>query len=99
MITFIEFNNIGAIQSETSVSVDTTAIAYTVTAGKKSVSFQNVGSKAVWYGGSNVSPSANIGNKLFPNGGIVYKGVKSTFKIYFRCGAGDSSSIGVVNHD
>jgi len=99
MITFIEYNNVGAIASEAAVSVDATAVAYTVTAGKKGVSFQNVGSKVAWYGGANVAPASNIGNKLFQSQGLVYKGVKNTFKVYFRCAAGESTTIGVVNHD
>ncbi|KKU09828.1 MAG: hypothetical protein UX14_C0035G0008 [Parcubacteria group bacterium GW2011_GWF1_45_5] len=99
MINFIEYNNVGQINSGAAISIDTTAVAYTVAAGKKGVSFQNLGTKAVWYGGSNVAPASNIGNKLFPNATLAYKGVKSTFKVYFICGAGDTSTIGVVTHD
>src|SRR3990167_10863730 len=99
MINFIEYNNVGLINSEAAISIDTNAVAYTVTAGKKGVSFQNLGTKAVWYGGSNVVPASNIGNKLFPNASLVYKGVKSTFKVYFVCGVCDTSTIGVLNHD
>ncbi len=98
MITFIEYSNIGAIASEAAVSVDENAIAYTIPAGKKGVSLQNLGTKAVWYGGTNVAPASNIGNKLFQNAALVYKGVKNSFKIYFRCAAGETSTIGVVNH-
>ena len=99
MITFIEYNNIGAIASEAPISVDDTGISYTVPAGKKGVSFQNVGNKISWYGGENVAPVSNIGNKLFQNQGLVYKGVKNTFKVYFKCAAGETTTIGVVNHD
>lgn len=99
MIGFLEYNNVGAIGSEAVINVDSAGIAYTVTAGKKGVSFQNVGSKIAWYGGSNVHVVNKIGNKLFQNQGLVYKGVKNTFKIYFKTATGDTTTIGVINHD
>ena len=100
MITFIEYNNISAINSEAAISVDAAgAVAYTIPAGKKGVTFQNVGSKNCWYGGSNVNPTTKIGIKLFRNQGLVFKNVKRTFKIYFKCGGSDSTSVGVINND
>lgn len=99
MITVIEFNNIGAISSEAAVSVDENPTVYTITAGKKGISFQNLGSKPIWYGGSNLDPDNNIGNKIFSNGSLVYKGVKSTFQIYFACLDTESSTLGVVHND
>lgn len=99
MINFLEFNNVGAVSSEAAISVDENGITYTVTAGKKGVSFQNVGSKVAWYGGSTTLPASNIGNKLFPSQGLVYKGVKNTFTVYFKTAVGESTTIGVVNHD
>ena len=99
MIGFIEYNNIGAIDNEASISVDANnAVAYTVPAGKKGVSIQNVGNKQCWYGGSSVDPATNKGNKMFQNQSLVYKNVKNTFKIYFLCAAGSSTTLGVVNH-
>ena len=100
MITFIEFNNISAINSEAAISVDDSgSIPYTIPAGKKGVTFQNVGSKNCWYGGANVNPTSSIGIRLFRNQGLVFKNVKRTFKIYFKCGSGDSTSVGVINND
>lgn len=100
MINFIEYNNISAINSTSAISVDDAgAVSYTIPAGKKGVIFQNVGSKNCWYGGSNVNPGASVGIKLFRNQGLVFKNVKRTFKIYFKCGSSDSTSIGVITND
>lgn len=100
MITFIEYNNVAAINSEAAISVDAVgAVAYTIPVGKKGVTFQNVGTGISWYGGSNVDPATLIGIKLFKNQGLVFKNVKKTFKIYFLCAAGVTTSIGVINND
>lgn len=99
MITFIEYNNIGAIADEAKISVDSAGASYTIPAGKKGVSFQNVGTKIIWYGGSTVDPVAKRGNQLFPNQGLVYKNVNKRFTIYFKTGGSDTSEVGVVNHD
>ena len=100
MITFIEYNNISTINSEAPITVDDTgAIPYTIPAGKKGVSFQNVGAKNCWYGGSNVDPAASIGIRLFRNQKLIFRNVKKTFKIYFLCETGDSTSVGVINND
>lgn len=99
MITFIEYNNIGAIADETRITVDAVGTSYTIPAGRKGVSFQNVSGDVCWYGGSAVDPTTHRGNKLFPRQGLVYKNVKNSFTIRFRCAAGESCYIGVVNHD
>lgn len=101
MITFIEFNNVGAIGDEVKLSItDAAIIVYTVPAGKKGISFQNVGTKAAWYGGpTTVDPANSRGNKMFMNQTITYKNVKNSFSIGFRCGTGDSTTIAIVNHD
>lgn len=101
MITFIEYNNISAIGDEVALSVDSAGITtYTVTAGKKGVSFQNLGSDIVWYGGSDsVAPASNRGHKLFPNQSLIYKNVRNTFTIGFRCAATETATVAVVNHD
>lgn len=101
MITFIEYNNVGAIGDEVKLTVNDAAITvYTVAAGKKGVSFQNTGASAVWYGGeTTVDPSAKRGNKLYPNQSLVYKGVKNTFRIGFKCETGGAAELAVVNHD
>ncbi len=97
MITFIEYNNVGIITDEAAVTVNITGV-YTVTAGKKGVSLQNIGDKIVWYGGSTVD-TASRGNMLFPRQTLVYKNVKKTFKIYFKAAIANPSTIGVVTHD
>ncbi len=97
MISFIEYNNVGAITDEAAITVNITG-NYTITAGKKGVSLQNIGSKAVWYGGSTVD-TASRGNILYPRQTIVYKNVKKTFKIYFQAAIANPSTIGVVTHD
>lgn len=100
MISFIEYNNISAINSEAKISVDAVAaVAYTVVAGKKGVSFQNTGSKNCWYGGSNVNPGASVGVRLFRNQGLVFKNIKKTFKIYFKCGGTNTTGVGVITND
>ena len=100
MISFIEYNNISAINSEAKISVTAgAAIPYTIPAGKKGVIFQNTGSKNCWYGGSNVNPSTSVGIKLFRNQGLIFRNVKRTFTIYFKCATGDDTTVGVINND
>ena len=36
-------------------------ITYTIPEGRKTVTFQNLGNKIAWYGGSTVAPAGNIG--------------------------------------
>ena len=98
MITFIEYNNIGAVTDVAGISASGTIASYTIPAGKKGISFQNVGNKIAWYGGSTVDPTTNRGNKLFQNQSLVYKNVKNSFEIYFKCAAGETTIIGVVLH-
>lgn len=94
------FQNVGSIVSVAALSVDdSAAVAYTITADRQGVTFQNVGTKDVWYGDDTVAPASNKGVKLFRNQSLTYKNVKSTFKIYFKCATGDSTTIGVNEHN
>ena len=100
MISFVEYNNVSAINSGAKISVTAgAAVPYTIPAGKKGVTFQNTGSKNCWYGGSNVMPADSVGIKLFRNQGLTFRNVKRTFKIYFKCATGDSTNVGVINND
>jgi hypothetical protein len=100
MLSNVEYSRVGAISSLTAISVgNASAVSHTVSAGKSGVSFQNVGSKVVWYGGANVDPANNVGNKLTPLMTLSYKNVKEDFKIYFKCGGTDTSIIGVIEHE
>ena len=93
------FQNVGAITAVAALSVDSTgAVSYSITAGKQGVSFQNVGSKPAWYGGSTVDPASSLGNKLFPNQSLTYKNVKTDFVIYFKCAAAETTTIAIVEH-
>ncbi len=98
MITFIEYNNVGAITDEAAVTVTSAGVSYTITAGKKGVSLQNIGDKTLWYGGPSVN-TADRGNILYQRQTIVYKNVKKTFKIYFQTAIGEETKVGVVTHD
>lgn len=99
-LAYFPFADIGAISDVPKIDVvSATAISHSVTAGQRGVSFQNVGTKICWYGGSTVDPAAKRGNKLFPNQTLPYSNVKNDFDIYFRCGAGDTTEIGVVEYD
>lgn len=97
MIGIIVLDDIGAISSPAAMSVDSSgATAHNVSDNQKGVSFQNTGSGIAWYGGSNVDPATKRGNQLFPNQTLVYKNVKKSFSVYFKCAAGISTTISVV---
>ena len=99
-LAWFPFSDVGAISSLPKIDVvSASAISHPVTAGKKGVSIQNVGSKICWWGDSNVDPANSVGNKLFPNQTLYYENVKSSFDIYFRCASGDTTTLGANEHD
>lgn len=98
-ITCIPFDQIGAFSTGTTVGASSTTQSHTVTSGKKVVILQNTGNKIVWIGGSDVNPGTSKGVKLLPNVMLIFRNVKSDFKVYFRCSGTDTTNIGVVEAD
>ena len=99
-VTNIPFDEIGALSTGTTVEADAvSAQSHTITSGKKVVILQNVGSKLVWFGGSDVDPANSKGNILLPRVMLIFRNAKSNFKIYFKCVAGDTTNIGIVEAD
>lgn len=99
-ITFIPFDQIGAFTTKDAIAVNSSsAQSYTITAGKKVAILQNVGTGIAWIGGSDVSPSDNKGVKLLPNVMLIFRNAKSTFKIYFKCAATITTTIGIAEAD
>jgi hypothetical protein len=92
----VSLDGLGAISTAAPVSVDSTgATSLNITAGKKGIIIQNIGSNIVWFGGSNVSPGTNYGCCLLPMVMLVLY-AKSNFTIYFKTAAGLTSTVGVV---
>jgi len=99
-VTNIPFDQVGALSSVSALSVtDAGTQSHTVTAGKKVVIFQVVSGKECWYGGLDVDPSANLGIIIMPRGMLIFRNVKSTFKVYFKCASGDTSEVGINEAD
>lgn len=99
-LAYFPFDDVGKINDVAAIAVDDVgAISYTVTTGKKGVILQNVGAKMCWFGGDTVNPATKRGITLLPNTVIVFRNVRSTFKVYFKCGAGDTTTIGIVEYD
>lgn len=99
-LAYFPFDDVGAISDVAKIDVESaSAISHTVTSGKKGVILQNTGDKLCWYGGSTVDPANKRGNKLFPNDVLPYRNVKTTFKIYFKCESGDTTTISPVEYD
>lgn len=98
-LAYFPFDDVGAISSLAKIDVvSASAISHSVTSGKKGVSLENTGDKVTWYGGSNVDPANKIGNRLWPTQILHYKNVKTTFDLYFRCAAGDTTDISPVEY-
>lgn len=92
----VALGDIGSISTQPPVSVDSAgATSLNISAGKSGIIIQNVGSSIVYFGGSNVSPATNYGCQLLPKVMLILK-AKDTFTVYFKCAAGETSTIGVV---
>lgn len=91
------FASAGELGDVAAISVtDSAATSHTISAGKTNVVFQNVGTSIVWMGGSTVDPGNTRGYKLLPQAAYAFISCKSSFKAYFKCDTGDSSTISVV---
>lgn len=98
--TNIPFDQVGAISTAPTLSVTAASTqSHTVTADKKAVVFQPVSGAEVWFGGSDVNPATNKGNILIPRTLLIFRNVKSTFKVYFKCASGKTSEIGINEFD
>jgi hypothetical protein len=96
MQTIIRTVNVGTISSQAKISVTDVATQYTPPAGTRGVKFQVQGTSDVWEGGSGVSPATNNGIYWIPDEVAVYETISDNFSVYFRCAAGETSTIGVV---
>ena len=99
-VTNMFFDQVGALSSATTLDVDDAGVSpYTVTAGKKAVILQVVSGNELWFGGSTVDPTTYIGNIMTPRMMLIFRNVKSTFKVYFRAATGKSGKVGINEFD
>jgi len=97
---YAPIDNAGAISDVPKISVtDSAAISHALTAGKKGVALMNVGTSTCWVGGSTVDPANSRGIKMLSDSLLTIRNTTSDFKIYFKCGAGLSTTIGVIEYD
>jgi len=96
--TVFPFDDVGAITHTAKLSVPNTQVELTLTAGKRGISIQNVGSKIAWWGGTGLVPADKDGNQLFPNQTMLFRNVRHDFSIFFRCGGTDSTELGIVEY-
>jgi len=98
--TNLFFDQVGALSSGSTIDFDETkVVSYTVTAGKKAVLLQIVNGSECWFGGFTVSPTDYIGNIMTPRMLLIFRNVKSTFKVYFRGATGKSGKVGINEFD
>lgn len=91
MSSFGGMENISSLDTPANVSVDENGTSITVPDGASSLHIQNVGTKRVYHGGSDVGSSR--GPFLNPTDQFFYKNVKSGCQIYLITGSGDTSTI------
>lgn len=93
----LSFNEINAFNDVVAIDVDdSAAVSHTITSGKTFVYFMNVGSSPCWYGGATIDPDNSRGVIVLPYSGFVIENAKSSFKIYFKCETGLSTTIGII---
>ena len=93
----VSFDDVGQFSTASPVSVDSSgATQLTLTSGKKTIIIQNTGTEIVWAGGSDVVPSTSSGIAILPYVMLIFRNVSSSFSIYFKCAAGKTSTISVV---
>ncbi|MHA2068127.1 MAG: hypothetical protein ACXABY_27515 [Candidatus Thorarchaeota archaeon] len=94
------FDSPGPLRVATPISVvSASATEHPLTPGRAGIIFQNVGNKECWFGDSTVAPASNLGNILLPRASVMFVNVKSDFSVYFRCAAGDTTTIGIVESE
>ena len=90
-------SNMGSIKTVIPISADSTsATEYEVIEGSIYVALQNNGSDSVWMGDEDVDPSALRGLKLPPSAMWIFENVEKTFSVYFKCAAGESTTVSVI---
>lgn len=91
------FKLISSVTDSAKISVtDSSATAHTITSGKSLLYFINTGSTIVWWGGSTIDPDNSRGAPLTPLQGFVFENVSPGFKVYFKCAAGISGTISII---
>lgn len=87
-------DNVGSLTTPVAIGISgASPIAYTITAQMKGVTFQNVGTKIVWWGGEDVDPVNFRGYKLTPLGAYQFRGATQDFSVYFICSGADGTMI------
>ncbi len=97
LITFHSFDAPGEMKDAPKIDVDDTGgTAHTLSESRGGITFQNVGSSLCWFGGITVDPTNKRGNILFPVAILMFTNVQKTFNVYFKCEAGETTTVGVV---
>lgn len=72
------------------------AIKYEITAGNGSLIFQNTGTKKVWFGDNNLSPTTLRGNFIVPTQSFSVDRCNEDFEIWFQCAGTDTSTVSPI---
>lgn len=98
-ISIATIDDVGAFNDVASLSIDSAAASsHIVTSGKKGVIFMNVGNNECWMGGSTVDPSASRGIIMLPRVYFLFRNVTADFRMYFKCAAGITTTVGVIEY-
>lgn len=81
--------------SHRQISITDTRTSATISEDKEEMRIQNVGGSTIYVGGPDVT-ATNYGVILTPRMSMIFSDCPPDFKIYFICGTGESSTIGVI---
>ena len=97
LVNHLVFGSPGAMSTQPAIAVDDSgAVAHTIGGQISGIIIQNVGDSECWFGDDNVNPSTSRGTILLPRMMIVFEKVRTSFKVYFKCGTGLTTNIGIV---
>lgn len=93
------FQNVGALVDSLPISVtDAGATSHTMTPGTRGIIYQNTGGAACWMGGSSIVPISKRGFNIKPTDAVHFEKPLPDHKAYFKCTAGDSTTISVIEY-
>jgi len=84
-------NSVGICTTRTPVDVTNTRQQITITAGNRTIEFQNQGTNSVYYGGSDVTSTNGI--RLFPNSTKIFANVRDDFSIFLVTATGETATV------
>jgi len=95
-VGFIPIDTVGATSHRTPITVTSIAQQITIAVGKRTIEFQNTGTKIIYFGGTGVTSSNGI--KLFPNQSRLFSNVKDTFSIFVVTAVAETAELRILEY-